>query len=151
MDQTRRQMTKLVGTSRDLLALVEDGCARVKERPDDLFAIVATFILLNSIRDWAKHEGGTTSNWRGAPYYEAVREIANGTKHLHLRSKDHPDPHVEDLTPEGDWDTLDWGDLGRQDPMVSVLARRFEHEKAHWRSALGILEEAIAWWQVELN
>lgn len=145
----RRVITEIVTDSSALFALVEDGLRRVEAQPDDTFAVLSTFILMDSLRSWRQIEGHPAlPAW---PYAETVRELANGTKHLHLRAKNHPDPHVAGLAVKGDWGTLDWDDLDRDTDMISVHARRAADDVPHWKSALGVLHEAAGWWRDHLE
>ena len=41
------------------------------------------------------------------PFYDLAREVANGAKHMKLRSKSHPDPHLGAVAPIADRDQLD--------------------------------------------
>ena len=121
-DDGRRQITNLVPDSAALLRLAREGLERARAKPDDTFLILSTFNLLNSLRDWLENQAGVivVPNF---PYSQAVREIANGTKHLHLDSKSHRELYVEGMSPEGGWDHGSWDDLHFDLPMITVLVR----------------------------
>lgn len=140
----RKLITQLVPDSAGLYALVQEGLRRVEARPDDTFAVLSTFVLLDSLRSWRQHE--QRRPFEDAPYAETVREIANGTKHLRLRPSAHPELHVSGIEPEGDWDSLDWEDLGFPGAMISLYARPASGEAPHWKSARGVLREAVEAW-----
>jgi hypothetical protein len=132
-----------------LLALAEDGLARVRKAPADPFVVLSTFVLVSSLRDWAKKERGIDP--ANLPWAQVVREVANGTKHLHLDLKSHPNLHLRGAVLAGEWDTLDWGDLHYDMDMISLEVVHAPGDRPHWRSALSILEEAIAGWQAVLR
>lgn len=147
----RERIRLLVGHATVLLELAEEGLARVRVTPDDRFTVLSTFVLLNSVRDWVKTERGLKTYWPKIPYGEAVREVANGAKHLVLNARSHPDLHVEGLSPEDDIDTIDFEELGSQVPMITLCVRRWHDEPLRWRSAMWVLEEALDGWRRELG
>lgn len=147
----REQIRKLVPKSGDLLALVEEGLIRIRATQDDLFTVLSTFVLANSLWDWVKKEGIQTAASRNCPYHQTVREIANGTKHLHLEKGAHPNLHLKGLSPEDTWEKIEWAELGSHDPMITVYARRSKSEILRWRSAKWILEEVVDWWREGLG
>ena len=51
MEENRKPVSGLVAKAVELLALINDGRARIDEKPDDVFAIQSAFVLLNSPRD----------------------------------------------------------------------------------------------------
>jgi hypothetical protein len=147
----RERIRQLVGHSAEFLALAEEGLERVRSMPDDLFAVLSNFLLVNSIRDWVKTERGLRSYWPEIPFSEAVREVANGTEHLELSPGSHPDPHDEGPSPWDDIDTIDWDEFGSPVPMIALCVRRSREEELRWRSALWVPEEALDGWRRELD
>lgn len=141
----------LVANASALLDLAREGLKRVNDDRSDTFNTLATFVLLNSLNDWAFKEGLITTWKVSAPFYELIREVANGTKHLELRPKSHPDPHLDDIVPEGDWDQLDWADLGHANATITLHGRRLTSDEAAWISAARVLEEAVDWWSAALQ
>jgi hypothetical protein len=148
---TKGRIRDLISHSADLLALAEEGLQRLRKMPDDRLTVLSTFVLVNSIRDWVKTERGLPSYWPQVPYLEAVREVANGTKHLELSPRSHSDPHVQGLSPWDDIDTIDWDELGNPVPMITLCVRRAKDEPLRWRSARWVLEEALDGWRAELR
>lgn len=106
---------------------------------------------MNHLRDWARKDGALPDNVKASPFYEAIREVANGTKHLILDAKSHPHLHTAEIMTISGYGTGPYGAGPYGAPYIYLRARRSIGEEEYFYTAGIILDEALTWWKAALE
>lgn len=151
LPKNREALRGLVAGITDYLVLAEQVVGRAISNPSDRLAVLSGFLFVNHLRDWARTDGVLPSTVKSSPFYEAVREVANGTKHLILDPKSHPDLHAAEIMTISGYGTGPYGAGPYGAPYIYLRARRGTEDEEYFYTAGSILGEALSWWKAALS
>jgi len=146
----REALRGLISGVADYLGLAEQAVERAIKDPSDRLAVLTGFLFVNHLRDWAGRDGVLPTGMKASPFYEAIREVANGTKHLVLDPKSHPDLHTAEIMKISGYGAGPYGAGPYGAPYIYLRARRSTGEEEYFYVAGIILAEAIRWWKAVL-
>lgn len=147
----REALRGLISDAADYLTLAEQAVERAIAHPSDRLAVLTGFLFLNHLRDWARKDGVLPPSIKSCPFYETIREVANGTKHLVLDPKSHPDLHAAEIMPLGGYGMGPYGRGTYGKPDIFLRARRGADDEEYFYIAGIPLSEALSWWRSALG
>jgi hypothetical protein len=146
----REAVRGLVANFDDYFLLTRQAVDRAKTNPSDRLSVLAGFLFVNHLRDWASRDDVLPSALKSSPFYEAIREVANGTKHLVLKASSHPDPHATEIKTISGYGMGAYGVGPYGKPYIYLQARRRAEDEEYLYTAGIILGEALEWWAAAL-
>lgn len=149
-EANREALRGLISGVAEYLTLADEAVARAAANPADRLAVLSAFLFVNHLRDWASRDGSLPPDSKTCPFYEAIREVANGTKHLVLAPKSHPDLHTAEVMTISGYGKGPYGAGPYGAPYIYLRARRTADDETYFYIAGLVLAEAIAWWKAAL-
>lgn len=143
----REAVRGLIPGLTEYLALVRIAVDTAASKPADVLSVLSAFLFVNHIRDWATKEGKRPVGIAASPFYEAIREIANGTKHLVLTASHHPDLHATEIKVIRGFGKGGYGVGPFGTPYIHLRARRRSDEGERLSSANSVLKASLEWWE----
>ena len=147
----REALRGLVSGVAEYLVLAEQAVRQAVAKPSDRLAVLSGFLFVNHLRDWARRDGTLLGDVKASPFYEAIREVANGTKHLILDPKSHPCLHTAEIMTISGYGKGPYGAGPYGAPYIYLRARRSIDEEEYLYTAGIILDEALTWWKTALE
>lgn len=147
----REALRGLIRDAADYLELTEQAVERANRYPSDRLVVLTAFLFVNHLRDWARKDGVLPSAVKSSPFYETIREVANGTKHLVLDPKSHPDLHAAEIMKLGGFGSGPYGRGAYGEPDIFLRARRGADDEEYFYIAWIPLNEALGWWRSALG
>ena len=148
---SREALRGLISGASEYLTVADEAVIRAIANPSDRLAVLSAFLFVNHLRDWAGRDGMLPFNIKTCRFYEAIREVANGTKHLLLAPKSHPDLHTAEVMTISGYGRGPYGSGPYGVPYIYLRARRSADEETHFYVAGVVLAEAIGWWKAALT
>ena len=138
---------ELVPDANSLYLIALETYERHVKSSSDVPCVLAAFIFVHSLLNWWKNEGHDVSHLVGKPYYAAIRDISNGSKHLYL-DRNRTEGTTKSVGGYGQG-AYGAGPYGKN--YISVRGRRTPNEEAESVPAARVLYEALGWWAAEMG
>lgn len=147
--ESRRPLRLLVRGAPDLYDLAVQALSRVKAEPTDVLNVLNAFLIVASLRAWFEADGGDVSGLEDEPFHHAVKEVANGVRHLHLdESKSGAVRTQEAKKRTYGSDAYGTGPYGEG---IVLIVPRLRGEDARIYSARRVLEDRLGAWATRLG
>lgn len=148
---TMRPLAALVPGARGFFSdVVTPAVYGAAANQGDQGRVLGAFILMHSMRDWAKEEQNLPSDYYEAcPYASLIAEIATASKHAKVSDGQMTDdPHCLEFRIVGFGEGVyGAGAYGRS---LQARGRRHTSDPVEWHGLSTILKDAALWWEKQL-